>query len=209
VEKPSELVARGYDVAAERYARLEDEAEWPRGRWLRVLLALLPDGADVLDLGCGAGQGTAEIARRHRAVGVDVSGVQLERARQLVPGATFVQADMAELDLPAESFDAVVLFYALGHVPRDRHATVLRRMRGWLRPGGYLLLSDEDSDVPDTVGTWLGQPMFFSHFDAVATTSLVEAAGFEVLSSEVEAQVEEGTQIPYLWLLARRLRRSH
>jgi trans-aconitate methyltransferase len=130
--------------------------------------------------------------------------VQLERARQLLPEATFVQADMAELDLPPESFDGVVSFYALGHVPRDRHATLLRRVWGWLRPGGYLLLSEEDSDVPDAVGTWLGQPMFFSHFDAATTTSLAEAAGFEVLLSKVETQVEEGTQIPYLWLLARR-----
>jgi SAM-dependent methyltransferase len=204
VEEPSELVARGYDEVAERYARLEDEAEWPRGRWLRALLALLPEGADVLDLGCGAGRGTVEIARRHRAVGVDVSAVQLARARELVPGATFVRADMAKLDLPPESFDAVISFYALGHVPRDRHAALLRRVWGWLRPDGYLLLSDEDSDVPDTVGTWLAHPMFFSHFDAATTTELVEAAGFEVLSSEVETQVEEGTEIPYLWLLARR-----
>jgi hypothetical protein len=74
----------------------------------------------------------------------------------------------------------------------------------WLRPGGYLLLSDEDSDAPDTVGTWLGQPMFFSHFDAATTTGLVEAAGFQVLSSDVETQDEEGVKIPYLWLLARR-----
>jgi ubiquinone/menaquinone biosynthesis C-methylase UbiE len=117
VHEPSALVARGYDEVAERYARLEDEAEWRRARWLRELLALLPEGSDVLDLGCGAGQGTVEIARRHRAVGVDVLEVQLERARKLVPRATFVQADMAELDLPPGSFDAVVSFYALGHFP--------------------------------------------------------------------------------------------
>jgi ubiquinone/menaquinone biosynthesis C-methylase UbiE len=204
VEKPSELVARAYDEVAERYVRLEEETDWPRGRGPRELLAVLPDGADVLDLGCGAGQGTAAIAERHRAIGVDVSAVQLERARELVPGARFVHADMAELELTPESFDAVVSFYALGHVPRDDHVELLRRVHRWLRPGGYLLLSEEDSDVPDTFGTWLGQSMFFSHFDAATTTSLVEAAGFQVLSSEVETQLEDGTPIPYLWLLARR-----
>jgi hypothetical protein len=53
VEKPSELVARAYDEVAERYVRLEEETDWPRGRGPRELLAVLPDCADVPDLGCG------------------------------------------------------------------------------------------------------------------------------------------------------------
>ncbi|HLE99808.1 MAG TPA: hypothetical protein VI540_07905 [Gaiellaceae bacterium] len=36
------------------------------------------------------------------------------------------------------------------------------------------------------------------------TRRLVEAAGLEVLEAEVEEQVEQGSAIPYLWLLGRR-----
>lgn len=50
--EPSEIVAAGYDAVADRYAALESE-EWPRTRWLRMLLDRLSPGSAVLDLGCG------------------------------------------------------------------------------------------------------------------------------------------------------------
>jgi len=43
---------------------------------------------------------------------VDISDVQIERARRLVPGATFIRADVTEIDFPAAGFDAVVCLYA-------------------------------------------------------------------------------------------------
>ena len=47
----------------------------------------------------------------------NTSPVQLSRARQLVPAASFAQADMTALHLRHGSVDAVVSFYALIHVP--------------------------------------------------------------------------------------------
>jgi ubiquinone/menaquinone biosynthesis C-methylase UbiE len=47
------------------------------------------------------------------ASGVDMSDVQVERARRLVPGAVFLRADATDLDFPSGSFDAVVCLYAL------------------------------------------------------------------------------------------------
>ena len=49
--------------------------------------------------------------------GVDLSEVQIERARQLVPRATFIRADATEVAFPTESFDAVVCLFALIHIP--------------------------------------------------------------------------------------------
>jgi hypothetical protein len=92
-QEPQELVARGYDRAAEQYARLEGETQWPRMRWLGDLLARLPAGSRVLDLGCGSGiPATKTIAERHTAVGVDISARQVELARANVPAAQFHQA---------------------------------------------------------------------------------------------------------------------
>ena len=48
-EPPQELVARGYDAVAERYAALEKDVAWPRLRWLDDLLGRLPEGAHVLE----------------------------------------------------------------------------------------------------------------------------------------------------------------
>ena len=49
------LVAQGYDLVADAYAQLENEAPWPRMRWLKKLLYRLSPGSVVLDLGCGSG----------------------------------------------------------------------------------------------------------------------------------------------------------
>lgn len=114
-----DVVESGYDMVVEAYAGLEIEGhEWPRLRRLLELLDGLPEGSDVLDLGCGNGlPAMAAISERHRGVGVDISGAQIALARHNVPGATFVHADMSELDFPASSFDAIVSFYAIEHLP--------------------------------------------------------------------------------------------
>ena len=90
----------------------------------------IPEGADVLELGCGAGLPmTARLADGRRLTGVDISPEQVERARRNVPNATFIAADMTALDLESGSFDAVVAFYALTHVPREELPGLLGRIR--------------------------------------------------------------------------------
>jgi 2-polyprenyl-3-methyl-5-hydroxy-6-metoxy-1,4-benzoquinol methylase len=55
-------------------------------------------------------------ATGHQVTGVDVSEVQIERAR-LVPAGTFVCADATQVTFPSSSFDAIVCLYALIHSP--------------------------------------------------------------------------------------------
>ena len=200
-----DLVAKGYDRVADEYARLEGEAEWPRTRWLNDLLGRLAPRSRVLDLDCGAGVPAlrALVDRGHAALGVDVSGEQLARARRNVAEADLTQASALELDLPPASLDAVVAFYVVDHLPRDTHASLLTSIHGWLRPGGWLLITFEVDDEPGVVGEWLGEPMFFSHFDAATNRRLVEEAGFELVRAEEESQLEGDREVPYLWLLAR------
>ncbi len=204
---PKRIVAEGYEAVAERYARLEEE-EWPRLRWLRVLLDRLPPGSAVLDLGCGNAlpAGAEILARGHALVGVDVSARQIELARLNVPSARFLQDDMASIDFPDGTIDAVVALYSIGHVPREHHPALLRRIRGWLRPSGLLLLSEEDADQPGVMGDWLGAPMFFSGHGAAALRRLVEDAGFDVELASVESQREQGVDVPFVWILAQKLR---
>ena len=142
-DDPKRIVADGYNTIGARYARqaVEFGAE-DRHAYTAMLLERLPPGADLLDLGCGAGlPTTAHLARRFTVTGVDISPRQIERARINVPDATFINADMTEVELPASSFDAVVAFYSIVHVPRYQHAALLRSVATWLRPGGLLAAS--------------------------------------------------------------------
>ncbi|HXF62329.1 MAG TPA: methyltransferase domain-containing protein [Caldilineaceae bacterium] len=202
---PKQVVEQGYDQVADAYARLEQDTAWPRMRWLEKLLALLSPGASVLDLGCGSGDpADVALAQQHHVTGVDISAAQLAKARQNVPTGTFLHADIGSVAFPPASFDAVVSFYALEHLPREEHAPLLERMATWLKPGGYLLLGTEASELPGGVGTWLGVPMFFSSFDAGTLLRLIGEAGLMVQETATEPQVEQGREIDYLWVLARK-----
>jgi SAM-dependent methyltransferase len=128
--EPKEIVRRGYDAVSERYRADDDEP--PRyTAWLAALRARMPSVASVLDLGCGCG---VPISRTladlgHDVVGVDISAVQVERARRLVPDARFIQADAASVSFPLGSFDAIVCLYMLIHLPHGEQEALIRESR--------------------------------------------------------------------------------
>jgi len=182
-------------------AQIEDE---PIDRFLRDLFDHLPEGARVLDIGCGPGVKTKRLAERFQVVGVDLSGRQLDLARAAVPEATFVQADILELDFPQETFDAVTAFYSFMHIPRDRHPELLERILGWLKPGGLFLAPMSTIGGPDRVESWLGVDMFFSGWDATTNERLVREAGFEFLFGDVIEIREPQGDTAFFWALGRK-----
>src|SRR4051794_26380737 len=134
------LVGRGYDAMADRWEAWSARVVDARSEWRDALVARLPEGACVVELGCG--NGTAEtrtLARRFTLTAVDLSGEQLRRARARVPEAEYVQADFTAIDFAAGSLDGVAAFYSFNHVPRDLLAPLFASIHGWLRPGGLLL----------------------------------------------------------------------
>ncbi len=201
-----QAVRDGYDAIGERYQDWARDSA-PRRRYLDRLLAMLPPGAEVLELGCGAGlPATLALNERTAVTGVDISPAQIARAKANVPKAQFLCADMVSLDLPAERFDAVTAFCAITHVPREEHAGLLVRMAGWLKPGGLLVITMGATDLSDWAESdWLGAPNFFSHYDASTNLSLVREAGFEILEQEIAAQDLKGEEhISFLWVVARK-----
>src|SRR3954462_4147165 len=204
--EPKEIVTRGYDAIALRYAEWAGKIETPVMDWVRQLDTRLSDGSDVLELGCGRGvPATRELARRHRVTGVDISAVQIELARHHVPEASFVHADALDLDIAPGSLDAVVALYVFGHVPADEQRELISRTAVWLRDGGFLLatfgVADPGEDVDDD---WLGAPMFFASLGGDAYLPLLRELGLDVLREEVVAQHEPGHgDVAFHWVLAR------
>ena len=206
--KPKLIVERGYDAIAERYAHWAQTVEGsPAVAYLERLSALLPNGSDVLELGCGNGEPAARIlTERHSYTGVDMSGEQLRRARALAPHADFLKADYTELDLPAGSYDAAVALYTFGHVPREELPLVFSSIARWLRPGGYLLATTGARDDPGSVqANWLGAPMFFAGYEVETNLRLLADAGIDVIEHDVVTQ-DEGEEglAAFLWVVGRR-----
>jgi cyclopropane fatty-acyl-phospholipid synthase-like methyltransferase len=201
-----QIVAEGYDAISDRYFEWASTFHTPAMRWLDDLLARLDDGSEVLDLGCGRGVPfTQKLARRHRVTGVDISPRQVELARSLVPEATFVAADATSLEQPPESLDAVVSLFMLGHVPREEQGPLLRRIAGWLRPGGLLLATMATGGTEEVDPDWLGAPMYFASHTPAQNRALVHAAGLELLRHRVIPHHEPGHgDVSFMWLLARK-----
>jgi SAM-dependent methyltransferase len=205
VRNPKEIVARGYDAIALRYAEWAGAVVSPALDWLRELDARLPDRADVLELGCGRGvPGTRELARRHRVTGVDISAVQIELARHHVPEASFVRADAIELDIAPGSLDAVVALYFFGHVPVDEQRELVARIAVWLREGGLFLATVGAGEAGEEVEPdWLGAPMFFASLGGDSYIPLLRECGLAPLRDEVIAQQEPGHgDVAFHWVLA-------
>jgi SAM-dependent methyltransferase len=203
---PKEIVARGYDAIALRYAEWAGSIRAPTIEWLRELDSRLPAGSDVLDLGCGRGVPvTRELARRHRVTGVDLSAVQIELARHHVPEASFVHGDVVELDVASASVDAVAALYLFGHIPLDEQPTLIARIGAWLRPGGFLLATVGAGEAGESVEPdWLGLPMYFASLESDRYMLLLHDAGLEPIRDEILAQHEPGHgDVRFRWLLAR------
>ena len=163
---------RARDLAArlERRAKADDEVA-ARDTYLGLLE--ISAGERVLDVGCGSGAVTREIARRvgpaGRAVGLDPSPALLAVARELAHGAglgdrvDFREGDALRLPFPDRSFDATVCVTALSHIPQGEAA--IPEMARVLRPGGRLGVFDLDTDMTA-----------FTHSDRNLTRRIVAAA---------------------------------
>ena len=141
---------------AEEQRRLSLLNEWMNQASLAELA--LAGGERILDLGCGLGQFTRAMARvvghDGRVVGIERSGEQLAEARLQArrageePLVEFREGDAFALPLgEAEwgSFDVAHARFLLEHV-RDPTAVVRTMLRA-VRPGGRIVLADDDHDV--------------------------------------------------------------
>jgi SAM-dependent methyltransferase len=201
-----DVVRRGYDVIADRYAEWSASFETPVEAWLARFLARVPEGARVLELGCGGDNAsTRMLAARYDYLGVDISEEQLARARRANPGARFLRADATALELD-ETFGGIVALFMLGHVRRSAQEPLLRKLASWLKPGGWLLCTMGTADADDVVESdWLGAPMFFASFDEQTNRELLLRSGFELVDARVVPFEEPGHgHVRFMWVLATR-----
>lgn len=124
---------------------------WPDTAALFERAGLSP-GMRCVDLGCGGGEVTLEMARLvapgGSVTGVDMDEVKLDLARQEAArrglgNAQFRLLNLHDWDEPA-SYDAVYCRFVLQHLSRP--VDVLRRMWAGVRPGGVLIVEDADFD---------------------------------------------------------------
>src|SRR5215470_7722734 len=112
---------------------------WHRYHFAAPLVA----GRETLDIACGAGYGSALLARHAaKVVGADLSQEAIDHARTTyasVANLAFTRADCSSLPFPDASFDAVVSFETIEHISAQEK--FLAEVRRVLRPEGLFVLS--------------------------------------------------------------------
>ncbi|MEM8535885.1 MAG: class I SAM-dependent methyltransferase [Chloroflexota bacterium] len=174
------VVQEGYDQCAAAYEQARRNKAHPE---LTLLIDRLPTSATVLDLGCGAGVPIARTLAQHFAItGVDSSGEQIRRAHINVPSGTFLCDDISEIDFPSASFDAVVAFYSIFHLPREKHLALFQRIHTWLKSDGYLLATvtktREDAYTKDD---FFGVTMYWSNYSLTEYQKMLQQVGFQLI----------------------------
>ena len=167
----------------------------------------VPLGGSVLELGCGTGlPAAAALASTTQYLGLDISPQMVSLARRNVPGGEFRVEDMRGVEFPDQSFDAVIAFHSIVHVPTADQPALFRRLFRWLRPAGILVATLGTTADEETDQDWLGAgPMHWSSLGAPAYRSLVAECGFEVITDEIAPQLEGDHPVEFLWLTCRRL----
>jgi SAM-dependent methyltransferase len=200
-----DVVRRGYDAIGAGYHAWSHRSPVRLGVLDDVLARLTP-GSRVVDLGCGPGDpATRLLAERHQVLGVDISAGQLAVARRHAPRAWLVQADLADLALASSSVDAVVSFFATGHLPPRVQRDLAARVATWLRPGGLFVTSAPLSAGEGVEPGWLGVDMYFAGIGEQATVASVGDAGLLVESAvRLREDAGDGQVEEFLWVTATR-----
>ena len=147
----------------------------------------------VLDVGCGLGASAVHLAGTAgcRVVGVTLEQEEVEAARHMaeheavVDRVAFHRGDIRESGFESESFDAVLMECVLPLIPQK--ALVMDRIRGFLRPGGHLGLTDvtvKGPLPPELRGVAAQIGCVEGALSLEGYGSLVEAAGLEVEISQ-------------------------
>jgi SAM-dependent methyltransferase len=206
-----------FDAIAGRYERAYALApEASRARMERVLRALPPAPARVLDLGVGTGRElSALLDAGYAPTGVDISRAMLERCARRARPVPLVRADFWAVPLPFDdgAFDAVVALHGtLAHPPDpDAIARLGRELARAVRSGGRFVAEvpslawlDHLADVPqaDRRARRTG-PRTCVYEDlvtgaSIAATLLAEAEWIDTLAPEWRATVESFDELEWL-----------
>jgi SAM-dependent methyltransferase len=199
--------AAGFDAIGTRYDEVFPHKEG-QVRMVEELLERLPASARVLDLGCGTGAPTArQLVDDGGCEGVDISPVMLDQARRNVPEATFLLPDIIDADATVGHFDAVVAFFSLLMLPRDRIVGVLNGLKNVITPSGWLGIGMVEADLDDVPLPFLGAALRVSGWPRDQLKQVVTDAGFAIELEDVRSYAPPTPEVPpetQLFVLARR-----
>lgn len=139
---------------------VSEDAYWESGQNQAAILGtVIPDGAKVMDFGCGDGRVAIPLAELgYEVTAVDSSQRMLGRLSERAPGITTVQADADGLaaHLGRRRMDAVYCLAVLIHHSWADCLHIVEKLRAATKLGGILVLDWPLADQPAEADSWIG-----------------------------------------------------
>jgi SAM-dependent methyltransferase len=154
--------------------------------WLDRFRALLPAGATVLDIGCGAAQPMAAylIEAGHPVVGVDSSPAMIDACRQHFPAQEWIVGDMRTLVLQRK-FSGLLAWDSFFHLCYDDQRQMFPVFRAHAAPGAALMFTSGPAHG-EAIGEFGGEPLYHASLDPAEYRSLLDRNGFRKVAHVVE-----------------------
>lgn len=161
--------------------KIADPAQGALCNEIELMRAELPlSGARVLELGCGKAEKTRTLAGwSGEIVALEVDVLQHEKNLSIadLPNVRFYQGGAEDIPAGNESFDIVVMFKSLHHVPVEKMDRALDEIARVLRPGGL---------------AWISEPIYAGDLNEVFRLFHDERAVREAAFEAVRRAVDEG-----------------
>ena len=195
-DDPLRETAETYEAAAEPYERAHRDRSVVAAQVERFVDAV-PDGGEVVDLGCGPGWETAAFADAGLdPVAIDLTAAFAARTAARVPAAGVARADMRSLPLAADRFDGLWACASFLHVPRADAPGTLAEFARVLRPDGAFAFSVKRGEGRRVGDTYDGDRRRFTLYEPGELRGLLADAGFGVVTLDVGSADED----PDAWL---------
>ena len=196
---PSDLIMAQTQQTYRDQAKTYDAVRRRDGRelpWLERFLEALPDGRDILDLGCGNGEPFTRtlLEKEFTLTGVDFSPEMIALCERRYPDATWIEQDLRYLDLGNESFDGILCWGTIFHLTQDDQRSLISKIVALLKPGGVLLMTSGDTDG-ESEGYVGDAKLYHASLSVEGYEHALRKAGFEMLDVSVDDDAAGGATV--------------
>ena len=195
----------GADEATLRFygAHAQSYAAWAKAPSTRLtsFLGLLPRGASILELGCGAGNHAAEMLAKGFVVRATDGSPEMAETASRKPNHPVEAMRFDELDA-RDAYHGVWASACLLHVPRDELTGILVRIHRALKTGGVFYASYKigEGDGRDSLGRYYNYPS-----EEWLRATYAASGARQILKSDTsEIRSFDGTPATMLHLVARK-----
>ncbi len=154
---------------------------------LDKLTSQLKKGAKILDVGCGSGIPVDEylLEKGFEVTGIDFSEEQIDLAKSKLPKGKFIVMDMEKMQFENNSFDAIISFYSLFHIPKINHPSLLNKLNRLLIPGGHIMITMGTKEYEGIEEEYEDIKLSWSQWGKGKNLEILRDSGFQIIYEDI------------------------